>query len=256
VSESAGGEGRPLVIVTGAAKRVGRAIAIELAGRGCDLLLTYRTSRDAIERTSGEAIAHALARGHHISVRTFEADLGGAVGLEGIGRRLADLVGERLAGLVHNASSYAPHPFGRITAEQALGHFTVNALAPLLLTQALAPSLRVGRGSVLIFGDIHALGRPRRSYGAYLMSKAAVTDLVGSLAIELAPEVRVNGIAPGVVAWPESADEAEVRAYEARIPLRRAGTPEEAASLAAWLLLDASYITGEIVRIDGGRWLA
>ncbi len=246
---------RPLVIVTGAAKRVGRAIALALAHRGCDLILTYRTSATEIEATRAEAIERARAAGGSASVRTLAVDLSSVAAIERGGRELAELVGDRLAGLVHNASSYAPHAFGSMTGEQVIGHLTVNAVGPLLLTQALAPALRRARGSVVLFGDIHALGRPRRGFSAYLMSKAAVSDLVATLALELAPEVRVNGVAPGVVAWPEDADPAEIAAYEARIPLGRAGTPEEAASLAAWLLFDASYLTGEMVRIDGGRWL-
>ncbi len=246
---------RPLVVVTGGAKRVGRAIALELARRGCDLLLTYHTSRDAALRTQQDALDIARASGKPVQVEIVPADFGDASGLERLCSAIAERSGKRVAGLVHNASSYAPHPFGSITAEQALGHFTVNALAPLLLTQALAPALRAAGGSVVIFGDIHALGRPRRGYSAYLMSKAAVTDLVATLALELAPTVRVHGVAPGVIAWPEGVDPAEIAAYEARIPLGRPGTPEEAARLVAWLLFEASYLTGETLRIDGGRWL-
>jgi pteridine reductase len=247
--------GRPLVVVTGAAKRVGRATALALAERGCDLVLTYRTSDQAIAATRDEAIARARAAGHAIEVRVIEGDLSSAASIARLAERLRAACGTRLAGLVHNASSYAPTPFGDVTADEALGHFTVNALAPLLLTQALAAPLREANGAVVLFSDIHALGRPRKRFSAYSMSKAAASDLVATLALELAPTVRVNGIAPGVIAWPEGADPAEVAAYEARIPLGRPGTPEEAASLVAWILFEASYLTGETIRIDGGRWL-
>lgn len=245
----------PLVVVTGAAKRVGRATAIELASRGCDLLLTWSTSDAAIEATANDARAAGARAGHRPSVRTVRGDLSSAAAIEALGTALRSACDRPLAGLVHNASSYAPTPFGSVEAEDAIHHFTVNALAPLLLTQALAEPLRAARGAVVLFSDIHVLGRPRRRFSAYSMSKAAATDLVATLALELAPAVRVNGIAPGVVAWPDAADPAEIAAYEARIPLARPGTPEEAARLVAWLLFDASYLTGDVIRIDGGRWL-
>jgi pteridine reductase len=107
--------------------------------------------------------------------------------------------------------------------------------------------------------DMHALGRPRMGMSAYAMSKAALVEMVRSLARELAPAVRVNGVAPGVVAWPESgyeADRAMQQRYLERVPMKRAGTPEDAAGAVRWLALEAPYVTGEIIRVDGGRWLA
>lgn len=246
---------RRQVVITGAAKRVGRATALALAESGCDLLLTYRSSDEAIAATAAEACTRAARAGHRITVRSVRGDLSTAEAIAALAAELRAACGSRLFGLVHNASSYAPSPFGAITAAEALGHLTVNALAPLLLTQALAAPLRSAGGAVVLFGDIHALGRPRRNFAAYSMSKAAVADLVATLALELAPRVRVNGIAPGVIAWPENADPAEVAAYESRIPLARSGTPEEAAALVRWLLFEASYLTGDLIRIDGGRWL-
>ncbi len=240
---------RPRVLVTGAAKRVGRAIALALAEAGCDLDLTYRTSGEAIEATAREAKARA---GGPIEVGIHQLDLDDLAAVE---RFAASLASARLAGLVHNASSYAPSSFGSIEAADALRHLRINALAPLLLTQGLAEPLRQARGSVVLFSDIHVLGRPRKRFAAYSLSKAAASDLVATLALELAPEVRVNGVAPGVVAWPDDAPTEERAAYESRIPLGRPGTPEEAAALVRWLLLEASYVTGEIVRLDGGRWL-
>lgn len=164
-------------------------------------------------------------------------------------------------GVVHNASTFGSEPFGAITAQSAIEQFHSDALGPLLLSQALAESLRgaQARGTmqngagIVLFGDAHADSVPRRDYTAYLMAKSATHALVRQLAIELAPEVRVNGIAPGVVLWPESMPEAARAEYLARVPLRRAGTPEEAAKLAAFLLLDASYSTGQILKLDGGR---
>ncbi|MFO0828807.1 MAG: SDR family oxidoreductase [Phycisphaerales bacterium] len=246
---------RPRIVVTGAAKRVGRALALEFAAAGCDLDLTYRSSEADVARTADDARARARAAGHEIGVATHRLELGDPPAVEAFGKSLAASRGGRIAGLVHNASSYGPTPFGGVTPEAAMAHFRVNALAPLLLTQALAPALRAARGAVVLFSDIHVLGRPRPRYVAYSMSKAALTDLCSTLAIELAPEVRVNAIAPGVVAWPADAPRDEIERYESRIPLARPGTPDDAARCARWLVFDATYVTGETIRLDGGRWL-
>jgi pteridine reductase len=126
----------------------------------------------------------------------------------------------------------------------------VQALAPALARSSLA-----GGGSVVAFGDIHAMGRPRRAFAPYLMSKAAIHCMVESLALELGPAVRVNAVAPGVVAWPEDAPAEERAAYEARIPLARPGTPEDAARMVRSITEDMPYVTGSVFRLDGGRWL-
>jgi pteridine reductase len=115
-----------------------------------------------------------------------------------------------------------------------------------------------GGGSIVAMCDIHAMGRPRKEYLAYSMSKAALAEMVQTLARELAPRVRVNGVAPGVVVFAESgadADPAMQKAYLSRVPLGRSGTPEDAARAVRWLAMEATYVTGEIVRLDGGRWL-
>lgn len=247
--------------MTGAGRRVGRAVAVELAREGFDLLLTWRerdhSSRAAIDETVGAAHAAARQAMRDIAVELHEVELSDAGGVSTLCGRVAAL--SRVDAIVHNASSYGPTPLGTITDDQAMAHYRVNALAPLLITQAAAAPLRrstLGHGgAVVCFSDIHVLGRPRRNFAAYAMSKAALTQMVEVLARELAPSVRVNAIAPGVVAWPDDTPEAERHAYEERIPLARAGTPEEAAALVRWLVLEAGYITGEVIRLDGGRWL-
>ncbi len=108
---------------------------------------------------------------------------------------------------------------------------------------------------MLAFGDIHAMGRPRRAFAPYLMAKSALHCMVEALALELAPTVRINGIAPGVVAWPDDAPAEERASYEARIPLVRAGTPDDAARLVRSMIEDMPYVTGTVIRLDGGRWL-
>jgi pteridine reductase len=240
--------------VTGGARRVGRAVALELARRGCDLAVTYRRS----EREAETLLTEAAALG--ASVRIDRLDLEDPANAEEYGTALA--ASSPVDILVHNASIYAGAPLAELTAEHALRMFRVNALGPLLLTKRLAGRLAAsplaGGGAVVGMADIHAMGLPRSGFAAYAMSKAALVEAIRSLARELAPRVRVNGVAPGVVAWPEKgyeADEAAQQAYLKRVPLGRAGTPEDAATVVAWLALEATYITGQIIRLDGGRSL-
>ena len=174
---------------------------------------------------------------------------------------LADTL-PRLDVLVHNASVYTATPLHDLATEEAVQQLSVNALSPLILTARLAPLLRQcdrkGGGAIVAMADIHAMGRPRKDFIAYSMSKAALVELVYSAAKELAPDVRVNGVAPGVVAWPEAGDEADESAqskYLKRVPLARAGTPDDAAEAVRWLAMDAHYTTGQILRVDGGRWV-
>ncbi len=165
--------------------------------------------------------------------------------------------------LVHNASTYEPSPLEALDLARAARQYQVNALSPLALSAALAPLLsrgeRPGGGAIVAMLDIHAEGHARRDHAAYAMSKAALSAMVRSLAVDLAPGVRVNGVAPGVVAWPETgpdADAAMQERYLTRVPLGRAGTPEEAAGAVAFLALDAGYTTGHVLAVDGGRSLA
>lgn len=247
---------RPVVMVTGAARRIGLAIARAFAIAGCDLIITYNTSRDHV------VAAQATLTDLGARTRLEQVDLNDLVAVEASAQRLAATL-DRLDGIVHNASMYAPTPLSDVSSDEALALYRVNALAPLLLTRHLAPLLAQsplpGGGCVVAMTDVHAMGRPRVGYSAYAMSKAALAEMVRSLARELAPRVRVNGVAPGVVAWPESGREADPdaqAAYLRRVPLARAGTPEDAAETVRWLTLDAHYITGEIIRLDGGRALA
>lgn len=247
---------KPVILITGAARRIGFAIARAFAAAGCDLVITYHTSRD-----------HAVAAQSTLTdlgarVQIEQLDLGDPHAVEAAGQRLERSL-DRLDGLIHNASLYSPTPLSDVTGEEALALYRVNALAPLLLTKRLASRLSEsslpGAGSVVAMTDVHAMGRPRVGFSAYAMSKAALTEMVRSLARELAPRVRVNGVAPGVVAWPETgrdADPSAQAAYLRRVPLARAGTPDDAAETVRWLTLSAAYITGEIIRLDGGRALA
>lgn len=247
----------PLAIVTGAARRVGRACAIELARAGFDLAITYRSRREEAETMARDAVAAAVAGGLRApTVRVDALELADAAAVEAYAARFG---AGPVDALVLNASHYEPTPLGGIRAETALHDYRVNALAPLLLAQglrrALAASQQEGGGAIVAFTDIHAQGHPRRSFAPYLMSKAALASLVECLAVELAPAVRVNAIAPGVVAWPDDAPREERERYEARIPLERPGTPEDAARLVRAIVTQMPYVTGAVIRLDGGRAL-
>lgn len=247
---------RPVAIVTGAARRIGLAIALRLARGGCDVLITYRHSRSDAE----QAVSQLQATG--ASAWACPLDLNDLAQAEAWAADMAAKL-PRADILVHNASVYAPTPLEQFTPEALLEPYRVHLAGPALLTRHLAPRLArstlPGGGVVVCLCDIHALGRPRRGYLAYSASKAALAELVRSLALELAPRIRVVGVAPGAVAFPNQgpeADPAYQRLYLARVPLARPGTPDDAAETVRWLALDAPYITGEIVRVDGGRYLA
>ncbi len=244
--------------MTGGTRRVGLAIARALASGGpAHLILTSRNPESAEARSARAAIESV---GASVAVERLELDDLGAV--EAFAQGLLRSV-PRLDVLVHNASSYDRTPLATLSARQLESAMRVNTLAPALLTRGLRELLEksslAGGAGVVAMADVHAMGRPRKDLLAYSASKAALIEVVRSLARELAPKIRVNAVAPGVVAWPEEGEEAEAdfrEAYLKRVPLGRAGTPEDAAEVVRWLALDAGYVTGEIVRVDGGRWLA
>ena len=242
------------ILLTGGSNRVGRAIALELARRGLDLVLTYDKSRDDCQQTASlcRDVPHGLIYVDVIQLSLESTDT--------IRSTVVLLVASGIDGVVHNASRYTKTPIDGLDVEEVLLQFRINALAPLFLTSLLAPALRDSRlpngGSVVCLGDIHAMGRPRRDYAGYLASKGALERIIESMAIELAPDVRVNGVAPGVVAWAEGEFSESLKAeYVQRIPQDRSGTLEEAAGTVCWLLLEASYVDGSIIRLDGGRFL-
>ncbi len=249
---------RRVAMITGATRRLGLAIARRFAQAGFDLELTSRSRDDAALNQLSREFAGLGAR-----TRWHPLNLDDPADVERWAIAWARARGaSALDVLVHNASSYTESPLGDLSADQALAHFRVNALAPLLLSKHLAPRLAESSlpngGAIVTMLDIHAIGRPRRNYLSYAMSKAALAEMTRGLAIELAPRVRVNGVAPGVIGFAESGpdtDPAMQAAYLKRVPLQRAGTFEEAAEIVRWLAMDAAYVTGQVVRIDGGRWL-
>lgn len=238
----------PVILVTGAARRVGAAIAIALHAVGARLVLHARQSL-----VEAEALATQLNAARADSARVVSADL---LDTSAIAPMVADAVAQfgRLDGLVCNASSFFPTPIGRI--DEAAWHDLVgsNFKAPLFLAQAAAPHLRAAGGAIVNITDIHA-ERPLAGYPLYAAAKGALLTLTRALAVELAPEVRVNAVAPGPILWPEDGQfpDVERAAIVQHTLLKRAGTPEDIARTVRFLIFDAPYITGQVVNVDGGR---
>jgi pteridine reductase len=156
---------------------------------------------------------------------------------------------------VNNASAFYPTPIGQTTQAQWDDLFAANARAPFFLSQAAAPALREAKGAIVNIVDIYA-ERPLAGHTVYVMAKAALAMLTQSLAKELAPEVRVNAVAPGAILWPESGKPEEAAdALIAKTPLARKGEPDDVAEAVRWLMLDAHYTTGQVIHVDGGRVL-
>ncbi len=245
-----------VALVTGGAKRVGKAIALKLAAAGMDVAITYRTSSDEA-REVVEQIETMGRRSLAIQVDLAEPD--GAQQVYDCFTRAFD----RCDALVNNASCFDPTPFGEITAESFDRNMAVNARSPLLLMQLFADLLGGNydeddpstMGRIVNFIDIHVMGQPLKRYAPYNCSKAALMEATMTLSLVLAPKVTVNALAPGVVAWAESYTDKMRENYMKRVPLNRPGTPEDAATAALFLIRDAHYTTGQIIRLDGGRLL-
>jgi pteridine reductase len=240
---------RPVVLITGAARRVGATIARILHAAGYDLALHCRASRNELD-----ALIADLERARARSTLALQAELAEVERLPALVEATLAQFG-RLDGLVNNASSFYPTPLGTISVAQWDDLFAANARAPLFLAQAAAPYLAAAHGAIVNLIDIYA-EQPLPRHSVYGMAKAALAMATRALALELAPDVRVNGVAPGAVLWPEAgkayADRAQLIA---RTPLQRSGTPEDVASAVLWLLRDAPFVTGQILRVDGGRSL-
>lgn len=253
---------RGTALVTGASRRVGRAIAVELARSGFGLILTHRARGAECAETARLATDAARAAGHSVETACVALELGDVAGAESFARaveaaRVAR--GASLDAIVHNASAYEETPLGAIDPAVVERFHRIEVVSPLVITErlrgALASSRIEGGGAVVFFSDVHALGRARRGFAAYNLAKSAVEALARQLAVELAPAVRVHCVAPGVVMWPDDFPEDRKPEILARTPLGRAGTPEEAARLVRFLIVEATYSTGGTITIDGGRSL-
>ena len=241
---------RPVVLITGAARRVGAVIAHTLHAAGYDVALHYRHS--AAEAT---ALADTLERQRAGSTLLLQGELADTAALPALVESLLAHYG-RLDALVNNASAFYPTPVGEATPAQWNELFASNAQAPFFLSQAAVPALREAQGGIVNLLDIYA-ERPLANHPLYCMAKAALAAMTRSLALDLAPLVRVNGVAPGAVMWPSDGKPYDdQQAMLARTPMQRAGTPEDVAGAVLWLLRDAPFVTGQVLRVDGGRTLS
>lgn len=240
---------RPVALVTGAAKRIGATIARRLHADGYDLALHYRSSKAEMD-----ALVADLDSARPGSTLALQAEL---AEFDRLPELVAKTVGHfgRLDGLVNNASAYYATPIGEATPSQWDELFASNARAPFFLSQAAAPHLARARGAIVNIVDIYA-ERPLRGHAVYCMAKAALAMATKSLALELGPQVRVNGVAPGNVLWSENPVKAEtLDTVLERTALQRQGEPGDIAEAVAWLLHGNRYVTGQILAVDGGRTL-
>lgn len=239
---------RGTALVTGGARRIGAAICRQLHTDGYRVLVHCQRSR-----ADGELLVGELNALRPDSAQLLVADLADADALEQL---LADVKRQApdLALLVNNASAFFPTPVA--TASHAQWDLLVNSnlRAPFFLAQALAPLLAAQHGSIINLVDIYA-ERPLAEHAIYSLTKAGLASLTRSLARELAPQVRVNGVSPGAILWPEQASDAYIEQVLKKIPLQRVGSPEDIARTVSFLATPGHYITGQIIAVDGGRSL-
>jgi pteridine reductase len=234
-------------LVTGAGTRLGAAIAEGLAEAGCDLVIHYGRSADGARRVA--AAAEALGR----KATSIQADLTDRAQIQTLADRALAEAG-RVDVLVHNAGNFErvlPEELSAGPWDRALA---LNVTAPYLLTVALAPALRRARGSVVAVTCLSAK-RPWKHYVPYSVSKAALTSLVEGLSLALAPDVRVNAVAPGTILPPEEYDEEKLARIRAPVPLARLGSPGDVARAVVFLAQN-DYLSGQTIAVDGGRSVA
>ncbi|PSD30350.1 pteridine reductase [Stenotrophomonas maltophilia] len=237
----------PVVLITGSARRIGAAIARQFHACGWSVVLHANTSSAELQQA-----AFDFDNVRPGSVLALQADLRDADAWPTWWNRRSPTSADSDA-LVNNASNFFPTPLGQVTAEAMDELYAVNARAPLLLSQAAAPYLRRQQGCIVNLTDLHGTD-PMRDHIAYTMAKAALEMATRALALELAPKVRVNAVAPGAILWPEQGkDDFAREALLARTPLARIGTVEEIAEAVYWLVAEASFVTGHTLRVDGGR---
>jgi len=240
------------VLVTGGARRVGAAIVRALHGAGVRVIVHCRSSL-----AEAEALVAGLNAERAASAAIVQGDLADTGSLEALVAQAVSRFG-RLDGLVNNASGFRATPFDTLTPADWEELSSTNLRAPMFLAKAAAPHLARAGGAIVNVVDIHA-ERPLRDFAAYCVAKAGLVGLTRSLALELAPAVRVNGVSPGAILWPELDDAfpPEERArITAQTPLRRTGRPEDIAGAVKYLLLDAPFVTGQVLAVDGGRSIA
>lgn len=236
------------ILVTGAGRRLGSAIAREMHAAGARVMLHYRQAA-----AEARALAAELNANRPASAACVQADL---LALDTLPEVIAATIAQfgGLDALVNNASSFFPTRIGRIDLAAWDDLIGTNLRAPLFLTQAAAPHLLAAAGAVVNITDVHA-ERPLAGYPLYCTAKAGLLGLTRALAVELGPRVRVNAVAPGPILWPETGlfDRVTRDEIVAHTLLQRAGCPEDIARAVRYLLVDAAYVTGQVINVDGGR---
>ncbi len=238
-----------VVLITAGAKRVGAAICRKLHLRGASLMVHYRSS---LEEAQGlETELNQIRPG---SVALVQADL---LDISQIPRLISQTIQKfgKLDALINNASSFFATPVGAVTEAGWDDLIGSNLKAPLFLSQEAAPHLKNQLGCIVNIVDIHA-DRPLKNYVIYSSAKAGLSSLTRSLALELAPEIRVNGVSPGPILWPENDEWKDLSVRQSIISktlLKRMGEPDDIARTVLFLIADAPYITGQIIAVDGGR---
>ncbi len=236
-----------VALVTGGARRIGAEIARCLHREGMSIALHHRTSRDDARRLCDELDSTRPA-----SARPFQADLRDTAAINEMVASVKSAF-TRLDVLVNNASTFFATPVGAIDDAACKELLDTNLKAPLFLAQAAAPLLRETKGCIINIADIYA-SKPLAGYAVYCSAKAGLMMLTRTLALELAPHIRVNAIAPGAILWPESSDDEALRsAVLAKVPMGRAGEPADVAQTVLFLVRDAHYVTGQVIKVDGGR---
>jgi len=234
-------------LVTGGGKRIGRAIALELARAGFDVVIHYRSSGDAAEATADEI--RALGR----RAATVKADLAVEAQVRALVHAAAEAIGGPMAVLVNNASVFEDDRVGALGRETWDAHIETNLRAPIVLSEAFAEQAP-GGSSIVNLLDQRVL-KPDPRFISYALSRNGLWWATRTLAQALAPRIRVNGVGPGPTLPSVHQSEAEFEAEARAVPLQRAGTPEAVASAVRWLV-DAELVTGQMIAVDGGQHLA
>lgn len=239
-----------VAFISGAGKRIGAAIARQLHAQGMRLALHYRSSEAAARALQAE-----LNQQRANSVILLQADLCNTAKITKMMQQTIEHY-KRLDVLVNNASTFYPTPLGEINEQQWDDLVGVNLKAPLFLSQAAIPHLRTTQGCIVNITDIYA-DRPLKDHSVYVCAKAGLVMLTKSLARDLAPQIRVNAISPGAILWPENNPPNDIAKQRmiSTIPLKRFGDPECIAQTVLFLVRDATFTTGQVLHIDGGRTL-
>ncbi len=239
-----------VVMITGAARRIGAQLVRYLHQSGMDIILHYRNSRkDAL------TLAEDLTAKRSNSVKLLQGDLKEYANIPVLAKQAVSLFGH-IDVLINNASSFFPTNLGEVDEDVWEDLIGVNLKAPFFLIQAVAPYLKASQGCIINIVDIHG-DRPLKRYPVYSVAKAGLAMLTKSMARELAPGVRVNGIAPGAIMWPEAEHyESLHQEIISRTALKREGDPKDIADAALFLINQANYVTGQIIAVDGGRTLS